>query len=83
VNSVKAIVIKINKRSVTVLIAGYDDLGKIGPYVKINGLKTFCGYSHPPQIKDEDMSNTFVFEMLDSEDISSLKTGSVCEVTWG
>jgi hypothetical protein len=29
------------------------------------------------------MSNTFVFEMLDSEDISSLKTGSVCEVTWG
>ena len=81
-NAIKAIIIKVDKRVVTVLVAGYGDLGKIGPYVKINGLKTFCGYSHPPQIKNEDMSNTYIFELLDGEDVSSLKAGSVCEVTW-
>jgi hypothetical protein len=81
-NSVRAIVIKLSKRSVTILIAGYDELGRIGPYVRINGLQTFCGYSRPPEGGDEDISNLFVFEILDGEDISSLKAGSVCEVTW-
>jgi hypothetical protein len=79
---VRAIIIKLDKRSVTILIADYDKLGKIGHSVKIDGLKTFSGHSRPQKEKGEDTSNMFVFEILNGEDISSLKAGSVCEVTW-
>ena len=81
-DSVRASILKVEGRAVTIEILSVEGVEIIGKDVKINGLKTTAPPSRPPKEEHVDMSHALVYQIADGQSTGSLQVNSFCVVTW-
>ena len=82
VNSVRATILKVEDRRVTIEMLSVEGVDIVGENARINGLRTTGGRSRPPKEDHVDTSHELVYQIADGENIGSLEINSFCIVSW-
>ena len=81
-DSVRATILKVEGRAVTIEMLSVEGIEIIGKDVRINGLRTTGVCSRPPKEEHVDMSHALVYHIIDGESMGSLQVNSLAVITW-